>query len=204
MRLMPPNPYPLTTAWYQRLYPAGLDAFPTCTASTRLPRSIAADYPDLPRLPGLMPQWRQALAVPMQQGGWMPETTLVLQYLLLRDAYFDDDAAFFAATKQRIKASFAHPAIRPLMALMSPHLLMLGASRRWAAYHLGSALTVTAPAAGRLLATLTFPPGLYPPLMIEDTKVAIEASIEMTNKRITALSATLTAPGVCTIEGAWD
>jgi len=201
---MPSTAYPLATAWYQSLYPAGLDAFPSCTASTRLPLSIAADYPDLPRLPALLPQWRQALAVPMQEGGWMPETTLILQYLLLRDAYFDSDAAYFEASKQRMKASFLHPAMRPLMALMSPHLLMLGAGRRWAAYHRGSTLSIAAPAAGRLRGTLTFPPGLYPPLMIGDHKMAIEASIEMTNKRATALSATLTAPGVCTIEGAWD
>ena len=195
--------YPRTQAWFESLPAAGLDAFPANLASTRLPRLVAQQYPQMSTLPKLHPAWRLALAAPMPEGGWMPETTLILQYLLLRDAFFETDEAYFVATQARVKQSFLHPAIRPLMALMSPHLLILGASSRWAQYHRGSTLKVTSRSAKNLVGSLTFPPGLYPPLMIEDTRVAIAAAIELTNKEITHLTVTLTAPGVCAIEGGW-
>jgi hypothetical protein len=164
---------------------------------------IAQQFPQLTQLPQLHPAWRHALAVPLAEGGWMPETTLVLQYLLMRDACFNDDTAFFEATQARVKASFLHPAIRPLMALMSPHLLILGAHARWGHYHKGTELRATSKSAHSFVAKLTFPPGLYPELMIEDTRVAIAASIEMTKKTITFLESSWVEPGVCTIEGRW-
>lgn len=186
------------------LYPTDLAGFPHCLSSTRLPLSIAADHPTLPQLPGLMAPWRDALNAPMQPDGWIPETTVVLQQLLLREGFFQDDATFFAASKARLKASFSHPAIRPLMALMSPHLLILGAGRRWATYHQGTTLQVTSKSAKSLTGKLTFPPNLYPPLMIEDTRMAIETSIEMTGKTIRSLTAQVTEPGICAIEGSWE
>lgn len=196
--------FPITMAWYKGLGPAGLEAFPSCTASTRLPMSIAARHPELSGLPMLIPQWRRALAMPMQEGGWMPETTLVLQFMLLREAFYIDDASYLTDTKARLKASFLHPAIRPLMALMSPHLLILGAGRRWGAYHQGTTLSVASKWAGSFTGVLNFPPGLYPSLMIKDTQVAIETSIEMTGKRIVSMTAEVTEPGVCALAGAWE
>lgn len=201
---MSPSDYPLTTAWINSLPEAGLAAFPDCLCSTRLPMSIAETYPDLAEMPGLNFTWRQALQAPMEADGWIPETHAVLQQLILREAHFVDDATFFAATKVRVKASFLHPSIRPLMALMSPHLLILGARRRWATYHQGTVLSVTSKSARSLTGTLTFPPRLYPPLMVEDTRVAIESSIELTGKNIRSLTAEITSPGVCSIEGSWD
>lgn len=201
---MPTPLYPATEAWLKSIYPAGLEAFPQCRCSTRLPLIIAQDYPKLSQLPGLPPLCREALAQPMVENGWVPETVAVLQQLLLRDALFADDATFFEATRQRVKKSFSHPAIRPLMAVMSPHLLILGAGRRWAAYHQGTTLSVTSKSAHSLVGTLSFPPGLFPPLMIEDTRVAIQASIELTNKQIRTLTAEVTAPGVCALAGSWQ
>lgn len=201
---MPLPAYPLATAWLQQLHPQHLGSFEACRSSTSLPLAIAASYPKLAHLPGLKGPWREALCHPMEPDGWMPESHAILQQLILRDAYFEDDASFFAATKVRLKTSFLHPAIRPLMALMSPHLLILGAGRRWAAYHRGTTLSVTSKSAKSLTGALHFPPNLYPPLMVEDTRIAIETSIELTGKSIRTLTAEVVAPGLCAIEGSWD
>ncbi len=200
---MPLPEYPLTTSWLKSIYPAGLDAFAECRSSTRLPLIIARNYPTLVQLPGLTAAVREALTLPMEPDGWMPETTVVLQQLLLREGFFSDDASFFAATKARVKASFSHPSIRPLMAMMSPHLLVMGAGRRWAAYHHGSTLQVKSTSMSSLKGTLSYPAGLYPPLMIEDTRVALESAIELTGKSVERLTATVVAPGQCTIQGSW-
>jgi hypothetical protein len=200
---MPHTRYPRTSAWYKALPDDKLMAYATCLGNTRLPMAIAAAYPQMAQLPELPQEWRAALMQPMAEDSWLPETHLVLQYLLLRDAYFHDDAAFFAATKKRVVSSFLNSHLRPLMKLMSPHLLVMGAGKRWGAYHQGTTLAVRSIQAKSFEGTLTYPDGLYPPLMIDDTRVAIEAAIEMTGKVITSMTAEVTRPGVCTLRGAW-
>lgn len=194
--------YPRAAAWYDQLPVGKLAAFPAYQANTRLPSMIARDYPSLPHLPQMPFTWSVALAGEPFSQEWAPETLLVLQYLLLRDTCFSDDETFFAATKERVKASFLTPSMRAIMARFSVHLLVMGCSMRWGQYHRGTSLTARSTGVHSLEATLTFPPELYPHLMLEDTRVAIAASIELTRK-IPALTQELIEPGVCRVVGSW-
>ena len=195
--------YPRAAAWYDQLPVGKLAAFPAHTAHTRLPRVIAHDYPSLARLPQMPLAWSVALANEPFSAEWVPETHLVLQYLLLRDTCFSDDETFFAATKERVKASFLTPTMRAIMARFSVHLLVMGCSMRWGQYHRGTTLTARSTGMHSLEATLQFPPALYPELMLEDTRVAIAASIELAHK-VPLLTQKLLEPGVCRLIGSWD
>lgn len=194
--------YPRAAAWYDALPTGRLSAFPACQANSRLPGMVARDYPQLARLPDMPAAWTFALSNDPFAEEWVPETVLVLQYLLLRDACFADDASFFEATKTRVKASFLTPAMRALMARFSVHLLVMGCSTRWSQYHRGTTLTARSTGVSSLEATLEFPPALYPPLMLEDTRVAMEASIELAH-RVPKLRHELVRPGVCHLLGSW-
>lgn len=194
--------YPRTAAWFDQLPIGQLAAFPQCEAHSRLPAAIERDYPQVARLPDMPRPWRLALAGQPFAAEWVPETVLVLQYLLLRDACFINDEAFFAATKERVKASFNSPTMRAVMARVSPHLLVLGSGMRWSQYHRGTTLQARSTSLHALEATLKYPPALYPPLMLQDTCVAIAASIELAHKT-PDLNYELLEPGLCRIRGSW-
>lgn len=200
---MSPNHYTQTAAWVESLPGQSLAAYDACKVSVELPHAIAAAYPQLALAPGLPKAWQAALRSIPGLRGWMPETLSILQYLLLRHSQFSDDQTFLQASKTRIKDSFLHPAVRPLMALMTPHLLILGASTRWNLYHQGTQLQVRSTGQRELRGSLRFPDALYPDLLLADFRVAIEASIELAGKQPLDICVTRTEPGVCSVVGAW-
>ena len=98
-------------------------------------------------------------------GSTYPEVVFQTAHLVVRDRVFDDDAPFYEWIFNANATLFDRPILRNLMRLVSPTLIVLGAAKRWGAFHDGSELTadrvvISGERAGTF-SHLVFPSGLF-------------------------------------------
>lgn len=95
---------------------------------------------------------------------------------------YPSEAAWTRAVYERQQRIFRTPLYRALMLVLSPTLMTMGAQQRWGAYRRGSELTVEKwQKSGPTMltfATLTYPPGLYTPLLLRGLGGMLRAAIE--------------------------
>jgi hypothetical protein len=96
---------------------------------------------------------------------WVPEVLENALFLQVVDEGYPSEESIVQAVYRRQRAVFNTTLYRALMLILSPTLLMMGASDRWKAFRRGSELSVdrwTNTPTGRITtATLRHPPGLY-------------------------------------------
>jgi hypothetical protein len=176
-----PGSLPRTAAYVAGL-PAGLDSYPKCRVRTAVTRLIIERFPQALDHAGLEKAFVDQLRGALERGEWMPETMGTATRILTRDAVFESDAQYNDWTFEIANELFARPFYRALMYVMSPSLVMLGASRRWNAFREGTTLTSKSAGNGGDI-TLTFPPHLYTPLVLEGFGHAFRASLAAARAR---------------------
>ena len=114
-------------------------------------------------------------------GPWVPEVVGNALYLVCREVKFRDDASFLAWSFDAAADLFKTPLYRVLMMVLSPTLVVMGAAKRWSAFHQGSTLTATPAqkADDRLVVhgSLKYPAGLFDPLILELLGKGFEAAV---------------------------
>jgi hypothetical protein len=172
---------PRTAAYVDGL-PHGLDSYPRCRVRTEVTRVIIERFPQLLDQRGMHPMFVDQLREMIREGEWLSEAVGTAVRLLTRDAIFEDDAQYYAWTFEISSELFARPVFRALMYVVSPTLVMLGASRRWSAFREGTTL-VAKPRGNGGDITLTFPPHLYTPFVLEGFGHAFRASLAAARAR---------------------
>jgi len=164
------------TAKYITTLPGGLDAYPRCRARTTVTREIVEQFPQVLSHPGVDGEVRRRIQQSIDSGEWMPEAEGMAVRMLVRDVVFDKDEDYHRWYFDIAGRVFAKPFYRVLMYVVSPTLVMLGASKRWSAFREGTTLTARVDKT-RGDIELSFPDGLYPELTLRGFGEAFRASI---------------------------
>lgn len=157
-----PGVHPYVRAYLGRL-PDGLASYPKCQAKAALVRDLLESRPldasgdDVPD--GIRPM----LANPPPVSSWVSEVHFVTAALAIYARYFgaNDLVAYEEWICTRNMALFRKPLYRVLIALMSPERLLIGASKRWSAFHLGTTLSVVEHTEGSARLKIVFPAHLF-------------------------------------------
>jgi hypothetical protein len=149
---------------YLASLPRGLDSFPQCTVRDFAVEAYAREFARFGTEAGL-PEPVANVFLGRFGASWLPEVHFQAAHAAVRDLAFADDVSFYQWLYRANAELFDRPILRSLMRLLSPTLVVIGATRRWATFHLGSELTT-----GKLarqgnrettLASLRFPSGLF-------------------------------------------
>ena len=97
-------------------------------------REIVDEFPRLLEHPGVAPEVRRRLVESMNAGEWMLDSQGMALRLLVRDIAFTSDADYHRWYFDISGRLFAKPFYRFLMYVVSPTLVVLGATKRWAAF----------------------------------------------------------------------
>ena len=176
-----PASLPHAAAFYAGL-PGGFDAHPHCRVRTAVSREIVTEFPQILAHPGIESSTLALLRQSMEDGEWMRDARGMALRLLVRDIVFETDAAYFEWYFDISSRLFAKPFYRVLMYVVSPTLVLLGATRRWAAFREGSVMSATVNG-NRGTAQLTFPEGLYPPITLGGFGETIRAALAAARAR---------------------
>ncbi len=170
---------PHVTAYLDAL-PGRPESFRSCEVRREVLDRYSQEFARLARDPGV-PESAAKLLSGKTLDGWVPEVDFQLAHLAVRDLAFTTDAAFHQWTFSMNKELFDKPLLRTLMRLLSPTLVILGASKRWHALHRGSTLTTgkVEESNGRVHTTarLTFPSGLFSRLFLEGLEHGFAAAV---------------------------
>lgn len=113
---------------------------------------------------------------------WVPEVLLNCVSLQVADEGYPSGQAWLNDVYRRQRAIYQTPLYRALLLVLSPTLLMMGASDRWKAYRRGSTLAVDkwtkTPAGRKTTATLEHPPGLHTELHLLSLAQALVAAVD--------------------------
>jgi hypothetical protein len=117
----------------------------------------------------------------------MPEVVGNTLYLMLHETALADDEAFLAWSYNASIDSFSKPWSRVLMFVLSPTLVVMGATRRWRAFHRGSWLDATTPERHdkRMVVhgSLRFPEYLFPEIVVRLFGRAFVAALTSSHAR---------------------
>lgn len=157
-----PGVHPVVRGYVERL-PDGLASYPECTAKAALLRDILDSRPLDATADDIPEALRMTIASPPPVSSWIPEVHFVASSLAIYGRYFggDDLQGFDEWICARNSALFRKPLYRVLIALMSPERLLVGASKRWGAFHRGTTLTLLQHTPTSALVRLEFPPHLF-------------------------------------------
>jgi hypothetical protein len=165
---------------YLASLPRGLDSFPECSVRDFAVEAYAREFGRFGTEAGL-PEPVANLFLGRFGASWLPEVHFQAAHAAVRDLAFPDDASFYEWLYRANVELFDRPVLRSLMRLLSPTLVVIGATRRWATFHVGSVLTT-----GKLgrqgnremtRAKLQYPSGLFARCFLEGLEQAFLAAL---------------------------
>lgn len=153
----------------------------------------------LPALPGLL----GSLVRGEYRQPWLPDAVGCAAIMVRRDLCYRDDEAFLAGMRSTAEDSLNRPLYGALKLMLTPSVVMAGASQRWNSLRRGTGVHVQPPrrlAAQQYGATgrITFPPHLYNDLLLDvfcgwfvaALKLSRARDVELTRLQLHATSAT--------------
>jgi len=184
-------------ASYLAALPGGLDAHPGCLAKGALVRNAFQDHLEVKARAAELPHALTRLLVdPPLAGEWIPEVHFVALFHALNDLLGLDDAAVLVRARSRNRTLFEGPTYRILMAVLSPMSLLRFAGKRWATFHRGSDLVVDGAVDEGVRVRVTFPAGLFDPLILSAFGTAFEAALELSGARAPRVRLDHVEPGI--------
>jgi hypothetical protein len=171
--------FPLASSYLDRL-PKGLETYPECEVTSDAFNYLRRTHPELARLDGI-PAVVKAAFTPQSSGQWKSEVVANVLYLIVRDTTFETDKAFLDWAFESSADVFKTPWARLLMHVLSPTLMVMGATKRWKAFHRGSELR-SDPAKTQdrrivLKGHLTFPKHLFPEIILRRYGRSFDAAV---------------------------
>jgi hypothetical protein len=167
-------------ARYVESLPQGFESFPECEVNAEAVEPFLrfghlADTPGMPRVAAAL------LSGTVSDKGWVSEVVFQTANLVVRDLAFANDAAFFQFTYDSSREVFDKPVVRHLMRLVSPTLVVAGATKRWATFHRGSELKASpiTESGGRVhtAAVLRYPEGVFSRIFLKGLEQAFLAAL---------------------------
>lgn len=161
--------------------PEGLASFPDCLGR----RDVFVGALDETPSSFVDARLREAVAALPADEVWIPEVVCAAIVSAHADS-LGDEQAYLSSSLSRNLELFRRPLFRGLMFVLSPTLVLMGAARRWGAFHRGSTLEVqrwereTAGNGVRL--RLTHAPGLFLPLHHRGFGEAFRAAVLSTRQ----------------------
>jgi hypothetical protein len=125
-------------AEYVSALPQELESFGQCGARSVLFEPLVRDFSRLATETSLPQQVSDLLSGRLSRQRRVPEVVFQTASLTIRDLAFADDAAFYRWIFTTSQETFDAPLVRNLMKLVSPSLTVLGATKRWSAFHEGT------------------------------------------------------------------
>lgn len=180
-----PMKYP-TLYMYMSGLPDGIASYPQAQTRVDIGAQARSRWPDLADRPDIPQDIREAIQRPWVDGEWISEVVFMAYHALIRDVIYRDDTLFQQFCYDVSKESFSTPIMRAMMHFVSPALLVMGASKRWAMMKRGSELKAIKSAKDNLTVRLTYPPNLYHRCMLEGFSQSFRAGINCT--RVTSCS----------------
>ncbi len=173
-------------AAYLGALPRGLESFPGCRVRDVTVEPYARAFGALAEEPGL-PAALVDLFAGAGGGSSYPEVVFQTAHLVVRDRVFQDDAPFYEWIFNANALLFDRPIVRSLMRLVSPSLIVLGAAKRWSAFHDGSELTadrvvISGPRA-ETLSHLRYPSGLFSDVFLRGLEHVFMAALLASSAR---------------------
>ena len=170
--------YPRTSKYIASL-PQGLDSHSQCRINNDVYAKLTTRYPTLCQ-GDIPPEINEALS----GEGWSNEVCGVAVIYMLRDAVFESDEQLIQWGYDNSAELFDRPAYRMFMRLLSPSLVVLGASKRWQAFRTGTNLKaqpVKKMPDGRseTQSVLTAPPGVYGELVLRQFAASFKAALDL-------------------------
>jgi hypothetical protein len=168
-----------TVAAYLARLPDGLASYSECTAKASLLRDMVETRPLDPDAPTLLEDLRPWIRDPPPVSSWMPEVAFVASALTIYDVHFGghDLAGFEQWIVAFNTALFRKPLYRVLFALMAPERLVVGATKRWSAFHRGTSLALLERGVCSSLVRVEFPPHLYDRVMLHGLTAGLRAAV---------------------------
>lgn len=167
-------------AAYVRRLPNGLESYPQCQAKASLYRSALSDRPLPAEVVAALPRpLRDLVQTPPPVSSWVSEVHSHSLFCALYDTSFASPEAFERFTYERQRELFGGPMYAILLRLASPTRLIKGATKRWAAFHVGSELHVEKAVAGEGVLELRHPPGLWDELSSRGLIAGFRAALEL-------------------------
>jgi len=190
------------SARYLASLPKGVDSFPECRVRTDSQIDGFKQYAALFPAEAIGPDVRRHLEA-MDTAPWMPEVVANLTRLMIRDKAYADDAAFFQWNYEISIQVFKSPVYRMLMALISPTLLMMGATKRWGAFREGTRLEPKVGKNGGQL-ILRYPAGLYESVMLEVFAAAFRGALDISRAKNSRVTVGKSGDGITPYDIVWE
>lgn len=194
-------------AEYVESLPQGLESFSTCAARSTVFEPHVRDFSSLSGEPGLPQQVSNLLSGRLSAERWVPEVVFQTACLVVRDLAFEDDAALHRWIFTTSQEMFEKPLLRTLMKLVSPNLTVLGAAKRWSAFHQGTeafpGTLKTVDARMQTSMDLRYPPGLFPHLFLVGIEQAFAAAIIAARARDATVGLDSVEPGHARFVASW-
>lgn len=188
---------------YLASLPGGLDAYPECEHRGEplwvwLQRTPTA---------GLAEQLPPPTALLLGPGhaipAWVPEVHANVIYLAVREVCFADDGAFLAHAYGRNRAVLETPTNRVLFWAASPKAILRAAGLRWSSLHRGTAIDVRIVGDGAAHVTLTYPPRLFPEIILRGTATGFAVALENAGANDVKLRLGSASETSAVFEGSW-
>jgi hypothetical protein len=196
-----------SAAGYLNTLPRGIDSFPECRVTADSFEFVRSDLV-ASGLPSGLPPPIAAFLDGNRHDKWLSEVVANAAMLMLRDRVSGSDEGFLKWAYDDSRRVFSKPIYRMLMAVMSPSLVVIGAAKRWSAFHQGTALSINpiVSVAGRAgtQAKLTFPPGLYSPVLVVRQQRAFLAALDAASAKEAKVEVDSTAAGEAVFKPSWS
>lgn len=195
------------TAAYLETLPQGLESFKACEVRNTVFEPHVRDFGRLGAEPDLPAPVAHLLSGRLSELPWAPAVVFQAAYLVVRDLGFSDDDTFHRWLYEANQQMFDKPLLRNLMKLVSPGLIVMGASKRWTAFHQGSELLPGAVETvdGRTvtLSRLKFPDGLFSHIFLVGLEHAFLAAVTAARAKDPRVRLSAVEPGVATFTASW-
>jgi hypothetical protein len=174
------------SAEYLATLPQGLESHPACKIRDIVVEPYVRSFAAIAGEAGVPGPVAEMLAG-RAQGPWVSEVVFQVAHLVVRDRGFVNDTPLLDWMQAANEQVFDKPILRNLMRLVSPTLIVLGATKRWSAFHLGSELSAdrVVEADGRAGATarLRYPPRLFSPFFLVTLERSFVAALTASRAR---------------------
>lgn len=197
-----PMRFPTLYMYLLRL-PNGIQSHPQVKTLADVALLVRGRWPELPNHPDLPPDLRAALSAPWQKGEWVQETVFMALTALVRDIIYKDDEKYLQFCYDTSKEAYAGPVMRRLMHLVSPSLVVIGASKRWESFKQGTTFRTKNGKQESTTVVLTYPDHLYVRCMLEGFGKSLHAAIDCTKVSETSVQARIISPTECHYSIAW-
>jgi hypothetical protein len=195
------------TAEYVGTLPHNLESFAGCDTRNTLFEAHVRDFSQCAAEPSLPAQLSDLLSGRLADRRWVPEVVFQAATLVVRDLAFQDDATFYRWIFATSQEMFDKPLLRTLMKLVSPSLTVLGAAKRWSAFHQGSEVFPGSVEIvnGRSMTTmaLRYPEGLFPRTFLVGLEQAFLAALMAARAKDARVELGAVEPGQARFIASW-